>query len=145
MIVRSGNLLLVRLVSPGENNCGLMRTRSCFGSGSLFPRSPSALFARSASRIAHAFPLEKLVLLSLAEAMTWVGASANAILMKRMSDLIEGIAAEALDNAEAWEGQRLAGWDRARTVILEMVIDANMSTDMLQDILEREKPGKGTR
>ena len=120
-----------------------MRTRSCFGSGSLFPRSPSALFARSASRIAHAFPLEKLVLLSLAEAMTWVGASANAILMKRMSDLIEGIAAEALDNAEAWVGQGLAGWERAATVIDDLVTDAMLLTDVLHDILKREQTGEG--
>ena len=75
--------------------------------------------------------------------MAWDGASANAIMMARTADLIEGIAAEALDFAEAWEAQRLAGWDRARTVILEMVIDANMSTDMLCDLVERERTGEG--
>ena len=69
--------------------------------------------------------------------------SANAIMMAWTADLIEGIATEALDFAEAWEAQRLAGWDRARTVIFEIVIDANMSTDMLGDILERERTGEG--
>ena len=75
--------------------------------------------------------------------MAWDGASANAIMMTRMSDLIEGIASEALDNAEAWEGQRFAGWARARTVIDEIVTAATLLTDMLQDILEREETGEG--
>ena len=75
--------------------------------------------------------------------MAWDGASANAIMMTRMSDLIEGIASEALDNAEAWEGQRFAGWARARTVIDEIVTAATLLTDTLQDILEREETGEG--
>ena len=76
-------------------------------------------------------------------AMAWDVASANAIMMTRVSDLIEGIATEARENAVAWEDQRLAGWERARTVLDDIVIDATLLTDMLQDILERENTGEG--
>ena len=75
--------------------------------------------------------------------MPWDGASANAIMMARMSDLITGISTAALDYAEAWEGQCVTGWERAVAVIDELVIDANDVTDMLQDILGREESGIG--
>lgn len=70
-------------------------------------------------------------------------ASANAIMVTRECDLIKSIATEARESAVAWEEQRLAGWERARTVLDDVAIDATLLTNMLRNILQRENTGEG--
>ena len=63
-------------------------------------------------------------------------------MMMRMADLIEGMASEALDNAEPWLEQGSAGCD-AVCEIDEIVVDCHLLVDMLRDILKRENTGEG--